>query len=753
MAGETVLVVEDEPLAAANIVESLEESGYRVSGVASSASEASTRATEEAPDLVLMDVGLGRGPDGIYAAQEIGERHNVPIIYLTAHGDQATVERAMATTPYGYLMKPVNTMGLGAAVEVALKQHRERVASYRDFGQLKAGAQTMDLGIIVTDDQGLVTELNAAAMAATGLDPEGVLGKPLAAVFQPQPVALEEVVGTLGALLNQDVSLQDGDLFRLAQANGGATVYLHMKQETAGFGPTFFHDVTGEVESLQTTSGLIETSTQAIVVADPEGRLEEVNQAAEELFAYAPGELTGRPLQDLIPERYRGVHPGHVAAFFQEPRTGNMGQAQGLEITGLRKDGGEVSLLVVLHPLRGAGHSGVMAVIVDHTAMEAQRKELAFLHEVSMVLAQDDNPQEKAQKVLAEMVNFAGAHYGFLRTLDETGESLRLAAWWPDSSRSALQTVVPRDLYPKIELLEQGSTVVANPYPSEGFPYEPVIPEEVRSLVILPLLSPEGALFALVWVGWLVASAGVQDSLIRSLETVKDRLAALLWHFESSANFITAINVMEEDRDTVGMEIHDRIAQPLAAALYQLQAWEAMTGPSAQERDTVARAQGLLRATLADSRRLMGELHTPELETLGLGAAISARLKSFEQRTACACHAGLAPMPGLDPEVAVVVYRVFIEALTNIEKHSGATGVWVSLHPEDDDTVLEVRDNGPGFNANWAASGLGARGLAVMRGRAMLANGRCEIISQRGQGTTVRLRVPHTPGGGINAAS
>src|SRR5690349_12633061 len=101
-----VLIVEDQGIVAEDIKNGLEDSGYEVTGVAASGCEAIREATENCPDLVLMDIRLQGTMDGIQAAQILHRQFGLPIIYLTAHVDKETLERAKQTEPVAFLVKP-----------------------------------------------------------------------------------------------------------------------------------------------------------------------------------------------------------------------------------------------------------------------------------------------------------------------------------------------------------------------------------------------------------------------------------------------------------------------------------------------------------------------------------------------------------------------------------------------------------------------------------------------------------------------
>jgi AmiR/NasT family two-component response regulator len=114
-----VMLVEDEVIVAWDIAETLKRLGYHIVGMADTAEQALHLAETLAPDLILMDIRLNGRPDGIEAARLIRERTGRGVIYLTAHADLATMERAAATEPLGYVFKPFSLEGLQTALERA----------------------------------------------------------------------------------------------------------------------------------------------------------------------------------------------------------------------------------------------------------------------------------------------------------------------------------------------------------------------------------------------------------------------------------------------------------------------------------------------------------------------------------------------------------------------------------------------------------------------------------------------------------
>ncbi len=129
-----ILVVEDESIVSKDIQNSLKKIGYNVVGACNNAQEAIDLATELHPDVVLMDIML-KGPlTGIDAADQI-KLLNIPVIFLTAYADEATLAKAKVTEPYGYILKPFKEKDLSISIEMAIHRHKKltELKKERDF--------------------------------------------------------------------------------------------------------------------------------------------------------------------------------------------------------------------------------------------------------------------------------------------------------------------------------------------------------------------------------------------------------------------------------------------------------------------------------------------------------------------------------------------------------------------------------------------------------------------------------------------
>ena len=118
-----ILVVEDEVIVAQDIAGRLKKMGYQVTATVASGEEAIEKASENKPDLVLMDIVLKGDMDGVTAAGKIQTTINVPTVFLTAYADETTLERAKITNPFGYIVKPFQQKELQVVIEIALLRH------------------------------------------------------------------------------------------------------------------------------------------------------------------------------------------------------------------------------------------------------------------------------------------------------------------------------------------------------------------------------------------------------------------------------------------------------------------------------------------------------------------------------------------------------------------------------------------------------------------------------------------------------
>jgi DNA-binding LytR/AlgR family response regulator len=135
MSKVNVFVVEDESIVSKDIQHSLKKIGYNVIGVSASGERAIELMKNVKPDIVLMDIMLKGDMNGIDSADVIKREYGIPVIFLTAYADEATLAKAKISEPYGYILKPFKEIDLQTSIEMAIYKHKKEqvILKERDF--------------------------------------------------------------------------------------------------------------------------------------------------------------------------------------------------------------------------------------------------------------------------------------------------------------------------------------------------------------------------------------------------------------------------------------------------------------------------------------------------------------------------------------------------------------------------------------------------------------------------------------------
>jgi PAS domain S-box-containing protein len=177
------MIVEDDRVVARDIRAQVSRMGHSVVGVTGSGEEAVTLAAAEQPDLVLMDIRLEGEMDGIEAAQRIRSKNRIPVVFLTAYGNEEIMRRASLTEPFCYLLKPFEVPQMRTVIQMAL--YKREAESRVRLGEKRYAATLASIadGVISTDEEGRVDFMNPAAEKLTGWPSHEAVGRHLSDIF------------------------------------------------------------------------------------------------------------------------------------------------------------------------------------------------------------------------------------------------------------------------------------------------------------------------------------------------------------------------------------------------------------------------------------------------------------------------------------------------------------------------------------------------------------------------------------------
>ena len=205
------------------------------------------------------------------------------------------------------------------------------------------------------------------------------------------------------------------------------------------------------------------------------------------------------------------------------------------------------------------------------------------------------------------------------------------------------------------------------------------------------------------------------------------------------------VQAQEAERSRLAQEVHDGPAQALSNAIFQVEYIErVLTDDVRMAASELHFLRELLRRELGEVRTFISQLRPPLLDELGLDGSIMDAVESMAVLTGSTVETALkAPGDGLSPTQQTAVLRIVQEALQNVRKHAGSSRAVVATRLESKMWILEVSDDGRGFDVGAvAARGRRNFGLQFMRERAELIGAKFEVRSRSGGGTVVSLSIP-----------
>ncbi|MBM4241491.1 MAG: PAS domain S-box protein [Euryarchaeota archaeon] len=293
-----ILIVEDEGLTAMELQRKLKNWGYEVPTFAFSGKDAINKVKEVKPDIVLMDIVLKGRIDGIEAAKEIIDDYNIPVIYVTAYGDEETFQRAKMTDPAGYMLKPFDENELRKKIEVALKKHQKEI-NLKETGEwLDKKLKDSGGAVIITDVDGCIRFVNSSVKSLTGWESDDSLFKSLIDVFNVQSEEIRKIIKNPVEEILRDGTASELNGESVLISREGKKIDIEYtiapirddKGEFVGAN-LIFQDITERkkeeealFESEKRFKSIYLQSPVAIGIFKPDGQLMDINKAVLELF-------------------------------------------------------------------------------------------------------------------------------------------------------------------------------------------------------------------------------------------------------------------------------------------------------------------------------------------------------------------------------------------------------------------------------------------------------------------------------------
>ncbi len=504
------------------------------------------------------------------------------------------------------------------------------------------------------------------------------------------------------------------------------------------------HDPSTSLESLpgQELLRLFEAAPLAVIGVDRQGRIVLVNARAESLFGYSRQELFHQPLDLLVPAAARDRHRSHQEDYFANPRARPMGV--GLDLVAVHRSGREIPVEIGLSYVELGDQTLALAFITDITkrrqAEEALRR---YASELERRVAERTQEIERRRRV-AEGLRDILAVLNSGRPLREILDHIVLQALEhlrPDAVAIYRHAGDPGgDPGPSVgpaaaESTPPGRLLAA----SEGLVVDShtgmAQANRYRSVLAVPL-NVKGAIYGTICFYYYAPRTFSQEE--RELAVAFADQAALAIENARLRDQVEQAAVTAE-RHRLARELHDSVTQTLFSTALIAEVlpglWE--KDPEMAQR-RLQELRELTRGALAEMRTLLLELRPSALAEVDLPTLLRQLAEATTARARIPVQVTVRGEGTIPSEVKEVAYRVAQEALNNVVKHAQAPGAQVELTLGAEGLVLAIYDEGRGFEPDRIPAG--HLGLSIMRERAEAIGGILHVMSQPGQGTTVRLQ-------------
>lgn len=494
---------------------------------------------------------------------------------------------------------------------------------------------------------------------------------------------------------------------------------------------------------LEFLAAVVRSTPDGIVVLDSDCRIVYANPSACDRLGYPLERLLGQDRLALLPDHERPTY----RAFLDRARSGNSDTST---VTVYRPDGSELEFEMRASVFALRDKQFFLVAGREVTEQRRRAQQAAGLAQAAAGLAASDS----IDSILEAISECALAGTRALATWVWLDDEDHVATWVgaagvPDGLRERLQpaaaaaagcplfrqalaaqrVVVYADAR---QLMERELSMAAVVDALKALPWQPA--------AIAPLLH-RGAL-----VGVLTAIYREGEMPYLAETTFLRVLTAQATTAAASARLLAATceKVTLEERHRLARELHDSTSQSLYAIQLGAQmARERLLQDPAGVAQPIDYVMRLAEASQAEIRAMIFALRPEALETEGLVAVLNRQIAALRARHGIAAQTLTSAEPELSLEVKQALHRIAQEALWNTVKHARARRIDVRLEPDGDSTKLEVADDGVGFDPNESLPG--HLGLRSMHERATVAGGWLEVVSGRGRGTRIVVRVPSVP--------
>lgn len=592
--------------------------------------------------------------------------------------------------------------------QAMLEKSRERYLDLYEFAPV---------GYLTLTHDGLISEINLTGAALLGLERSKVLRRQFSTfiVREEQGNWQQIFMRTLQQSGQQscDLMLQRGDGSRLHVQIDGIHLFREGEEQVVRLTLADISKRDQAQETERRLNHLLDHALDMIFIFDPDTlRFVYANKGAESGTGFSREELLNMTPPDLLP-----LIPETECRAFIAPLSSGKRKKRRFETIASRKNGKDMQIETQLQFISQNGDNGLyMAIARDITERKFAEREL------------------REQKNLLWQVMDADPNKIFVK--DDQGRFMLVNQAMADYYGVTIQSMIGR----------KNSEFNPNPREVEKFTAaDREVIEFRHDVVYTELLTRNGEEH---WIHTIKRPLQHDDGSINVLGIGVDVTGLKLAEAKLADSYrelqrlsLHLENVRAEERAQIARNLHDEMGATLAALKMRI-AWLASRLPDTDPKllDEVTHISELVSSGIQTVRQVVSDLRPNLLDDVGLAAAVKDYVKRFKHDSGIECKLVL-PRTGaaLNENQSVTVFRIIQESLNNVSKHARASRVEIRFSRQGDSLLLEIRDNGIGFDRTRKEHSFGLLGI---KERARMIGGCATIESSPGQGTLVTLKIP-----------
>ncbi len=771
-----LLIVEDDPIIAEGIINCVKKFGFEVSDSVSSGEDAIESAKKNFPDLILMDIFLRGKRDGIETAGQMQLLYDIPVIYITAYSDKEMLERAKATAPFGYIIKPFKDRELYTAIEIALYRHKTEKKIRENEKWVSTILSSIGDAVIASDINGNITFMNPVACNLTGWQPDDVIGKPLNEIFDIVDEETKEPAESPVTKVLRDGSVAGLANHTLLRTRTGREIPIDdsvspIKDEKGNIIGVvlIFRDISGKrrtekalQESEERLRLIIENSEDMICLHDPDGKYlyyhgpSRYGVQKESMKGKTPADLFDDHDAEPIMEQIKKVASDGESISAENHVNWN-GEILWFEdkISPVRDRDNNIKAVVKIcrNITERKKVEEELRKVHDNLESEVKRRTLELVRTNERLICEiqerkkAEEEKERLLYTLKERVKELNCLFNISKIIEQRDMS-------SEEILKSLILFIPQ-AWQHPDMACARIIFEDNEFKSENFQST-----EWRQITDIKVFGKKKGKIEICYLEkagkkygslFLKEERNLIDEIAIRLGKLFERRYAeqdvVLYQAHLRALSSQLLLTEERERQRIATELHDRIGQSLAISKLNLGFMRNLaTSPELVK--SIDDMCSLLSQIIQDTRSLTFEISPPVLYKLGLESAIEWLAEQIRQQHGIQIEFedDRQPKP-LNDAFRVLIFRATRELLMNIVKHSKAQHAKISVKREGDNIRIEIEDDGIGFQLsdinNYShGNGFGGFGLFSVRERLSDLGGDFEVRSEPGKGTRIKMLSP-----------